>query len=55
MEVPVKATLKESISKKGSTYMYVSLMITPTCEKKIFLEPSEVELLKIQHNKDNIK
>lgn len=55
MEVPIKATLKEAISKKGTDYMYVSLMITPTYEKKVFLEPSEVELLKVQYTKDTNK
>ena len=49
----LKATLKEEIStKSGKPYNYVSIILTPTLEKKVFLEPAEVECLKIQLQKN---
>ena len=48
MEQPIKATLKEAVSEKsGKTYQYVSLMLTDTLEKKVFLEQSEIECIKL--------
>lgn len=49
----LKATLKEDVSKKGNTYYYVSLMLTPHCEKKVFLETSEIELIKLSYSQNN--
>ena len=48
METPIKATLKEATSEKsGKTYQYVSLMLTDTLEKKVFLEQSEIECIRL--------
>lgn len=42
-----KATLKEATSKNGNVYQYLSIMLTDTLEKKVFLEQAELELLKL--------
>lgn len=47
----VKATLVEAISKSGKPYKYVSIKLTETLEKKVFLEPAEIELLNMKNNK----
>lgn len=51
MEKPLKATLKEAISEKsGKSYCYVSLMLTDTLEKRVFLEQSEIECIKLSQS-----
>jgi len=48
MNIAVAATLEERISQKsGKPYMCIVIKITDTCEKVVFLESAEVELLKI--------
>lgn len=47
MNIP--CSLKEGVSKSGNTYFYLSIMITPNIEKKVFLEDAELELLKIYY------
>ena len=49
----VKATLKDGVSKKGNTYKYISVMLTETLEKKVFLEPAEIELLELKEKENN--
>lgn len=49
----VKATLKEATSKNGKQYTYVSVMLTDTLEKKVFLEQAEIELLKLKEKEHN--
>lgn len=44
----MSCSLKEGISKSGKKYYYLSVLLTPTLEKKIFLEDAELELLKMQ-------
>lgn len=44
----VKATLKEGISKSGNAYKYLSIMLTDTLEKKVFLEQAEIQLLELK-------
>ena len=39
--------LKIGKSKAGKEYTYIELQITPTYSKRIFLENSELELLKL--------
>lgn len=46
--IEVKATLEERVSKKGSTYTALVVKLTDTCEKVIFLESAEIELLKMK-------
>ena len=49
----VKATLKEATSKKGTHYKYISIMLTDTLEKKVFLEQAELELLNLKEKESN--
>lgn len=49
----VQATLKEATSKNGNKYSYISVMLTDTLEKKVFLEQAEIELLKLKEKESN--
>ena len=44
------ATLETRISKKGRPYLCLSIKLTDNVEKIVFLEPTEVELLKLKYN-----
>lgn len=47
----LKCTLVEGIGKKsGKPYMALEVQLTDTLKKMIFLEPAELELLKIKMN-----
>lgn len=47
----VKATLVEGVGKKsGKPYMALEIQLTDTLKKMVFLEPAELELLKIKMN-----
>ena len=43
----VEATLETRTSKKGSTFQVIVIKLTDTYEKLVFLDKSELELLKI--------
>lgn len=43
----VKATLETKTSKKGTNYQVIVIKLTDTYEKLVFLEPAELELLKV--------
>lgn len=47
----VKATLEEKISKNGNKYSAIIIHLTDTCTKIVFLDPAEIELLKMQKSK----
>lgn len=47
MEILLNSTLKEQESKKGTKYYVIEIDLTPTCKKTVFLEPSEIELVKL--------
>lgn len=47
----VKATLEEKISKNGNKYSAIIIYLTDTCTKTVFLDPAEIELLKMQKSK----
>ncbi len=49
----VKATLKDGVSKSGNAYKYVSIMLTDTLEKKVFLEQAEIQLLELKNKEVN--
>ena len=49
-----KATLEKRTSKKGSQYEVLVIKITDNIEKLVFLEPAEIELLKISNSKTNL-
>lgn len=49
-----KATLETRTSKKGSEYEVLVIKITDNIEKLIFLEPAELELLKLSNSKSSL-
>ena len=49
MEILLNAALVEKLSKKGTTYTCIEIQITPTLKKQVFLEPAELELVKIYY------
>lgn len=49
-----KATLETRTSKKGSQYEVLVIKITDNTEKLVFLEPAELELLKLSNSKSNM-
>lgn len=49
----VKATLETKTSKKGTEYQVLVIKLTDTYEKLVFLEPAELELLKLNKNNNN--
>lgn len=48
----VKATLETRTSKKGNVYEVLVIKLTDTYEKLVFLEQSELELLKLSSNEN---
>lgn len=51
-----KATLETRTSKKGAEYEVLVIKITDRIEKLVFLDPAELELLKLNsEKKDNKK
>ena len=55
MNILLNATLTEKESKKGTKYIVIEVELTPTCKKQVFLEPSEVELIKLYHSMNKNK
>ena len=49
----VKATLEEKISKSGNPYTAVVIHLTDTCKKTVFLDPAEIELLRMCKKNDD--
>lgn len=49
----VKATLKDGVSKSGNSYKYVSIMLTDTLEKRVFLDKAEIQLLELKNKEVN--
>ena len=45
--VKINATLETRTSKKGSDYTVIVIKLTDTCEKIVFLDQAELELLKV--------
>lgn len=43
----IKCTLEEKTSKSGNPYTVLVIHLTDTCKKNVFLEPAEIELLKM--------
>lgn len=44
-EFTLKGTLEEKVSQKGNPYTVLTLKITDTYSKPVFLEKAEIELL----------
>lgn len=49
----VKATLEDRVSKNGNPYKAIVIKLTDTYEKLVFLDKSELELLKFQNQNSN--
>lgn len=48
----LNATLKEEISSKsGKPYQFIEIQLTSNYSKKVFLEPSELELINLAYSK----
>ena len=47
-KMEIKGTLEERVSKKGNKYTVLVVKLTDTLEKLVFLEQSEIELLKLR-------
>lgn len=47
--VPLNAQLESRVSKEGNPYMAVVIKLTDSCEKLVFLEPAELELVKLTY------
>ena len=54
-EILLNASLKEKLSKKGTTYSVIEVELTPNLKKDIFLDPAELEVLRLYYStkKDN--
>lgn len=50
-DILLNATLKEGISKKGNKYYCIEVELTPTLKKQVFLDPAEVEVVKMLYRK----
>lgn len=46
----IKCTLEEKTSKAGNPYTVLVVHLTDTCKKYVFLDPAEIELLKMKEN-----
>ncbi len=46
------ASLESKTSKEGNPYMCISIKITDTYEKIVFLDRSEIELIKMVYSKE---
>lgn len=46
------ATLESRTSKEGNPYICISVKITDTYEKVVFLDRSEIELIKMVYSKE---
>lgn len=51
----IKATLETRKSQKGNDYEVIVIKITDNIEKLVFLEPAELELLKMNSKKSTSK
>lgn len=48
-EYTLKGTMEKGVSKQGNEYEYLSLKITDTYSKRVFLDSAEKDLL-VNHN-----
>lgn len=53
-EVKLPCSLKEQTSKKkGSKYMALTIQLTPTLKKTVFMDPAEVEVVKLYYQQQD--
>ena len=53
MNAELKASIKEATSQKGNIYKYLSIMLTDSLEKRVFLTQAELELLELKAKEEN--
>lgn len=53
MNAELKASIKEATSQKGNIYKYLSIMLTDSLEKRVFLTQAELELLELKAKEVN--
>lgn len=51
--LPLKAELVQRESKSGNLYMCIEIKLTDSYIKRVFVESSEIELIKLYYNKEN--
>lgn len=52
----LQCSLKEGISQKsGNKYYYLSIMLNPSYEKKVFLDPADIEIIKLSNPQNKVK
>lgn len=49
----LKCSLETRTSNKGNSYEVLVIKLTPNYEKLVFLEKSEIELIKLSNNSDD--
>lgn len=54
MRQEFKATLETRTSKKGNEYEVLVIKLTDKLEKLVFLDPAELELLKLSNSKSSL-
>lgn len=52
-EIKLPCSLKELESKKGSKYIALVVQLTPSLKKTIFLDPAELEVIKLYYAHDD--
>lgn len=51
----IKCTLEEKTSKTGKPYTVLLVHLTDSCTKMVFLDPAELELLKLSNKKNEFE
>ena len=49
----IDAKLVERTSKEGKPYVAIEIELTPTYKKLVFLNPSELELIRLTKSRNN--
>ena len=55
MEIKVNGVLHEKTSKKGNTYIALDINLTPSYVKTIFLDPVDIEVVKLYLENQQLK
>lgn len=55
MEIKVNGVLHEKTSKSGNTYIALDINLTPSYVKTIFLDPADLELVKLYLENQQLK
>ena len=55
MEIKVNGVLHEKTSKNGNTYIALDINLTPNYVKTIFLDPADIEVVKLYLENQQLK